>query len=702
MTEPRPPRPSAYHFDANIIRQTVPPCLGERHQWVTWNYEFVELAWTKVPGSPIRGGKASSTDSGTWGSLEKAITACERGGLNGVGFVFSADDEFCGVDLDHCIDPMTTCIKPWAMEIIRSLNSYAEYSPSQHGIKIFVKGTKPGTRCKTGYEDGAVEIYEKERFFTFTGQHLNHTPSALEARQTELNDLYSKVFARRVSDIDVDGTTEPKPNPHAPADDIIIRILEHSRVGEKFKKLWKGEWQGSYGSQSEADLALVGQLVFMVGADPERIDRLFRRSGLDREKWERADYRQRTINKALEGRTNFYDPAHDDSQFGYIPNYESVVGASSAESASRDPPSNGQQNANSGNSTSAPDDFPRPLSIEELIAKHPHLRDPVIHNLLRAGETMNIIAPSKTGKSWLVNDLAFAIASGTPWLETFDTEPGEVLIIDNELHPETSASRFTRIANARELDMGYVKKRVFVQNMRGRLQDLLRLGSYFDSLERGKYRVIILDAFYRFMPKDMDENDNGTMAGLYNYIDLYADKLRASFILIHHSTKGNQSNRAITDVGAGAGAQSRAADTHLILRNHQEPGVVVLDAAVRSWAPIEPICLKWDFPVWKPATGLDPTALKPEKPPRPKKEGSPKAPKEEWTVQRFVSALLTKNPIPKDVILGRATQTHHIPGRAAKSLLDVAQADRLIFQWTYPKDRKVYFATVEQSLMDTK
>jgi primase-polymerase (primpol)-like protein len=95
--------------------------------------------------------------------------------------------------------------------------------------------------------------------------------------------------------------------------------LEHSRAGDNFKRLWKGEWQngdGRYASQSEADLALVAYLVFMVGADPPRIDRMFRRSGLDREKWDRDDYRDRTIKHALAGRTSFYCRDNEDQDFG--------------------------------------------------------------------------------------------------------------------------------------------------------------------------------------------------------------------------------------------------------------------------------------------------------------------------------------------------------------------------------------------------
>ena len=64
----------------------------------------------------------------------------------------------------------------------------------------------------------------------------------------------------------------------------------------------------------------------------------------------------------------------------------------------------------------------------------------------------------------------------------------------------------------------------------------------------------------------LDENDNAAVAGLYNALDGIADSMGAGFCLIHHSSKGNQSDKAVTDVGSGAGAQSRAADTHLILR----------------------------------------------------------------------------------------------------------------------------------------
>ncbi len=52
---------------------------------------------------------------------------------------------------------------------------------------------------------------------------------------------------------------------------------------------------------------------------------------------------------------------------------------------------------------------------------------------------------------------------------------------------------------------------------------------------------------------ETDENDDAAMCRLYNLIDAYAEQLGAAFILVHHTSKGNQSGKGVTDVGSGAG-----------------------------------------------------------------------------------------------------------------------------------------------------
>jgi hypothetical protein len=337
-----------------------------------------------------------------------------------------------------------------------------------------------------------------------------------------------------------------------------------------------------------------------------------------------------------------------------------------------------------------------PRSVRELLVQFPELRPPLIHGLLRQGETMNVISAPKLGKSWLVLDLALAIATGRRWLG-FETEAGPVLIIDNELHGETSANRIPKVARARGIPLEEIADAVFVENLRGQLQDIFCMRDYFEALEPGRFRVIILDAFYRFMPVDKDENDNGTMANIYNAIDSYADRLGCSFLLIHHSTKGDQSLKAITDVGAGAGAQSRATDTHLIMRPHEEDGVVVLDAAVRSWPPTEPRCLRWVFPTWEPADDLDPSLLRSQRRrKRPRKSETPPAPEPEpWTVERFVAEYLGPEPRAKRAILESAAMGE-LSRRRADGLLNLAMEAGLVHRWVFASNEPHGFATESQ------
>lgn len=320
---------------------------------------------------------------------------------------------------------------------------------------------------------------------------------------------------------------------------------------------------------------------------------------------------------------------------------------------------------------------PSPIAVGELVASFPLLRPPVIYGLLREGETMNVIASPKTGKSWLTLDLAIAVATGRPWLGRYETVPGQVLIIDNELHRETSAHRIPKVAQARSVAMREISERIFVDNLRGRLLDINAMGVYFDGLDPGQFKVIILDAFYRFMPMGGDENDNGTMANIYNLIDSYANRLGCCFVLIHHSTKGSQSSKSVTDVGAGAGAQSRATDTHLVLRPHEEDGIVVLDAAVRSWAPIDPTCLRWDFPVWSVDDTLDPAALKNERA-RKKREKPVKEEPPAWTPERFVGAFMGE-PRTRDEIVN-AARAEGLSIREAKRLITLATGNGLAEQ----------------------
>lgn len=247
-------------------------------------------------------------------------------------------------------------------------------------------------------------------------------------------------------------------------------------------------------------------------------------------------------------------------------------------------------------------------SLEELDEEFPELHKPLIHGLLREGETMNVIAAPKTGKSWLVMNMALAVALGRDWMG-FPCEQGKVLIVDNELHPATTAYRFRTMLAKLGIPRSAVNPFIRIENQRGMLETIQSLSTQIEELRKEDYKLIIIDAFYRAVPQGTNENDNGSITALYNLLDRYAGTLNSAFALIHHTSKGNQSQKSVTDVGAGAGAQSRAADTHLVLRPHREKGVIAVDCAVRSFAPIQPFCLRFDWPVWFRDDDLNPEDL---------------------------------------------------------------------------------------------
>jgi hypothetical protein len=287
-------------------------CLRDRRQWVAWKYIERDGKPTKSPIDPRTGAFAKSTDSATWGTFDDAIAACARfPGLGGVGFVFTPDDPYCGVDLDDSLDA-AGALKEWAAAIVDQLASYSEVSPSGTGVKVFLKASKPGARCRKAHADGEVEIYDRDRFFTVTGQRLPRSPAAIETRQEQLDAVYRAVFGD-------DAGADRKRSSAATAtdsvrldDDEIIELASRQRrSGGKFATLWSGDWNAHFNSASEADSSVVFTLAFYT-KDAAQIDRLFRRSGLMRPKWDELhgerSYGDSTVAKALAKVTKQYKP----------------------------------------------------------------------------------------------------------------------------------------------------------------------------------------------------------------------------------------------------------------------------------------------------------------------------------------------------------------------------------------------------------
>ena len=188
--------------------------------------------------------------------------------------------------------------------------------------------------------------------------------------------------------------------------------------------------------------------------------------------------------------------------------------------------------------------------------------------------------------------LALCLVTGREWFG-HQCPQSRVLLIDNELHKETIACRLAKVATA----MGIPLEDETIDNLtvfpqRGMAKDLTLLNAKLAEFKNRRFDVIVIDALYKALPATVDENSNGQITAIYNLLDGYARQMKSAIILVHHTSKGSQANKSVTDVGSGAGAQSRSPDTHLTLRTNEEEGVASVYCCVRSFPPVAPFCLR--------------------------------------------------------------------------------------------------------------
>lgn len=174
----------------------IPDALTVRPQWVVWKAEERNGKITKVPYDAKTGQLAESNNPDTWAKYSVAVEALE--GFDGIGYVFSVEDPYTGIDLDDCIQ--NEAVLPWAEQLLRSLSSYSEISPSGTGIKVWVEGKAPTSakprKAKIPADiipldtPGTIEIYSSGRFFTMTGWHVEGMPRDIRTANGALTELY--------------------------------------------------------------------------------------------------------------------------------------------------------------------------------------------------------------------------------------------------------------------------------------------------------------------------------------------------------------------------------------------------------------------------------------------------------------------------------------------------------------------------------
>lgn len=307
----------------NTDYTAIPVELRGRPQWVCYTLEPNEDGvLTKIPRHPPSGARAKINDPADWCTFEDALARVER--YDGLEYMLTADDPFTFVDLDHCVDETTGEPSFDAQRIINRFDTYTELSQSGHGIHIIGIGRKPGPRCRIASAPG-IEMYDSARPIVITGNVIQGK-RLIQPCANEIGGLYEQLFGeverqseewqRTLDDMECEADTstqsaEPVADDALSDSELIARACAAPKAGAAFTRLWNGNTSDHNNDDSAADQALCNHLAWWTNRDPNRIDRLFRQSGLMREKWEkRPDYRRRTIDKAVRDTRGGYQPKH--------------------------------------------------------------------------------------------------------------------------------------------------------------------------------------------------------------------------------------------------------------------------------------------------------------------------------------------------------------------------------------------------------
>ena len=292
----------------------LPKELRDNGKFCLWKYEERKgkVKPDKVPYQ-ISGKHAQSNNESTFSEYANAVAAVSLYDGLGLG-IFRG---FSAVDVDHCVntDGTLAAIGQSAVNIFKGC--YIEISPSGTGLRVIFKASGFKYDVAKYYINNTklgVEVYvygATKKYVSVTG-NVYQQGDVLEAAP-QLQILLDTFMLRKIKPSE----EQPVETASYLSDDNVIEKAKAAKNGASFAKLWDGDIS-SYPSQSEADLACCSHLAFWCGRDVEQMDRLFRRCGLYRDKWDRpqngSTYGRITLEKAASLCSSTYQPVlHTDA-----------------------------------------------------------------------------------------------------------------------------------------------------------------------------------------------------------------------------------------------------------------------------------------------------------------------------------------------------------------------------------------------------
>lgn len=235
----------------------------------------------------------------------------------------------------------------------------------------------------------------------------------------------------------------------------------------------------------------------------------------------------------------------------------------------------------------------------------------IIKGLLRKATKMSLSGSSKARKTFLMLDLATAVATGTNWLG-FPTNPGNVLIADLEMSKASMKERSIAVCASKQIDVGGGKlPNLHFASLRGSVTNISDLTALILKYhrEKGPYDLIIIDPVYKLLI-GQDENQTSAISSFCAGVDEILKLTGAAVLYVGHFSKGNQAGKSSIDRISGSGIYGRDADSITTITDHSVPDCEVVELVVRDFPPVAPFVIGFTYPLFKKRTDLDPKDLR--------------------------------------------------------------------------------------------
>ncbi|NLS95898.1 MAG: AAA family ATPase [Planctomycetaceae bacterium] len=593
-------------------RKNVPTKLTECRQWIPWKNEHERKIPCQENGKP-----ASVSDPSTWTTLDGAWEAYERGGYDGIGFVFTKDDPFVGVDLDGCRHPRQG-LAPWAQAIVERLNSYTEISPSGYGVHIIVRGSSPfltGRKIDLSAQQGSeggkkagIEVYDHGRYFCITGQMLE----GVVARDVESFGDWESISV--LPPAHNSGQPQPVPPatvvPSAPAQPVTApKPWERPATSVAPAQEPASAAQTALGSVGQVGVDLerrIRRATAYVDAYPPAISGQGGHATtlyLVQNLVHRFDLPENVALQVLQSYNQRCQPewsekelAHKIQQAHEHPADKAAeweaeeLAEQAAEAAAL---TNGAESARSllaeydrktglvgapASATVASEPQPSIVLASDWLMQEPPPVESIIPGLLDRGDKFFVVGQSKLGKSFFALMLALCLAAGRDFLCWKPRGRQRVLVLQFELKSAHYWRRVRRVASALGITPADIGDRLDILNLRGKASQL-------DALRFEDYDAVLFDPLFKLADRaGADENTQKDMARLLGGFDAICERGPA-VIIIHHGTKGRIGDRQAIDRASGSGVIARDFDGMFTLAPHADnPGDwLVLETVLRNY-----------------------------------------------------------------------------------------------------------------------